>query len=560
MSWWLLAACLVDPTAPSALAPATPPPPSLTIVDVDPLVRGTPVRVTVRYEGLAPGATLWLVANDGTRGTGPCLGGSLCVDLVAPVEASAPRRLGAARGRATLEVTLPVSPRLGLQLVATDGVNQLKSGVFARRSLADADRDGDDLSDQDELALGTDLWEPDTDADGFTDGDEVAFASDPLDPLVVPVERCDAAGDEDVDGLWDCRDPDCVGVSPCIELCASGRDEDLDGLRDCADPDCQGTSPCIELCASGRDEDLDGLRDCADPDCQGTSPCVEACAGGRDEDLDGLIDCADPECAGGAPCVEVCAGGVDEDLDGLADCEDDECFASTSCVELDCADGQDNDDDGRADCVDDDCWGAACQRKALQIASGSVEITNDQVYRPPTYSCTTWSGSTICDMATPGFIGVEQRTRLLAASGRLATYNEDDVLIGSCDWTVASATHSVTEGQYIGYGYPALFLGFTYVDAAAPPVVFGPGCAAPERLDVFPPTVEGTPAGELTWQPAWTTMIEGAIYGRISRTPVLPWALGDHTRSQLGAPDTGITYDTWSNLRTVTPIERHFAP
>jgi hypothetical protein len=72
--------------------------------------------------------------------------------------------------------------------------------------------------------------------------------------------------------------------------------------------------PPESACNDGLDDDCDGLVDCADPDCGGLScgaGCV--CAGGKkketdctdmaDNDGDNLVDCADvADCPVGTPC------------------------------------------------------------------------------------------------------------------------------------------------------------------------------------------------------------------------------------------------------------------
>jgi hypothetical protein len=54
------------------------------------------------------------------------------------------------------------------------------------------DSDGDGLTDEQEMLLGTDPFNADTDGDGFPDGLEVALGSDPLDPRSIPDIRAPA--------------------------------------------------------------------------------------------------------------------------------------------------------------------------------------------------------------------------------------------------------------------------------------------------------------------------------------------------------------------------------
>lgn len=63
---------------------------------------------------------------------------------------------------------------------------------------------------------------------------------------VIP-EDCTVVGDEDLDGLADCDDPDCFSAAICIELgnCSDGVDNDDDGLTDCADSECDVDPDCL---------------------------------------------------------------------------------------------------------------------------------------------------------------------------------------------------------------------------------------------------------------------------------------------------------------------------
>jgi len=110
-----------------------------------------------------------------------------------------------------------------------------------------------------------------------------------------PEERCDAAGDEDEDGLSDCADPDCEDA-----VCGAR------GLR-CLPGGCACPGGVSELdCSDGFDEDCDGLLDCQDDDCSAEPRCqVEVdCDNGEDDDGDGLTDCEDPNCYL-APCTSI---------------------------------------------------------------------------------------------------------------------------------------------------------------------------------------------------------------------------------------------------------------
>jgi hypothetical protein len=146
---------------------------------------------------------------------------------------------------------------------------------------------------------------------------------------------------------------------------------------------------------------------------------------------------------------------------------------------------------------------------------------------------------------------------LHSASGELKTYNADGSLNGSCTFTANNLTN-----EHILFGYVTTYYNFeysdTYVSCSDPsPPQFGPGCTAPKRGDVFPPTVRGQVDGTLVWSRSWWLLPR---YGLGPTAPREPWAVGDHTRTVFGTPENGITSDVWTNLHTEAPLERHFAP
>lgn len=80
--------------------------------------------------------------------------------------------------------------------------------VFAKSMKAigggtDLDSDDDGLSDQEEIAAGTDYLNPDSDGDGLLDGEEVAYGLDPNSPLLITALTTKRPEDPTLDDILD---------------------------------------------------------------------------------------------------------------------------------------------------------------------------------------------------------------------------------------------------------------------------------------------------------------------------------------------------------------------
>ena len=185
---------------------------------------------------------------------------------------------------------------------------------------AEADSDGDGLTDLTEDAIGTDRDDPDSDGDGVDDLAEVVDSDSPV--------------DSDGDGIIDALDSDDDGDG--IDTV----DEDLDGDGDPTGDDSDGDGTPDYLDDDDDDdgvptasEDYDGDGDPADNDADGdgTPDYLDT-----DSDDDGHGDAGDcePTDASINPSATEYCDGVDNDCDGTVD-EDDAADASTWYADFD---------------------------------------------------------------------------------------------------------------------------------------------------------------------------------------------------------------------------------
>ena len=205
------------------------------------------------------------------------------------------------------------------QEVNTDGTDPLDDcDSVGGMPLGTGDCDNDGLTNADEVAAGTDPFNPDSDGDGILDGQEVN--TDDTDPL----NSCDSVGgtplgtdDCDNDGLTN-ADEATAGTDP------ENPDSDGDGILDGQEVNTDGTDPLDDCDSVGGmplgtgDCDNDGLTN-ADEATAGTDPF------NPDSDGDGIND--GDEVTSGSDPLDACDPDngnnlCDSDNDGLTDAEE----------------------------------------------------------------------------------------------------------------------------------------------------------------------------------------------------------------------------------------------
>ncbi|QTH63079.1 choice-of-anchor L domain-containing protein [Psychrosphaera ytuae] len=179
----------------------------------------------------------------------------------------------------TVEVTPDGNGNVDVSVANNTSVDNFANPNLGDSVLISYDSDNDGLTDNVELALGTDPNNPDSDGDGVPDAVEVVDSNNPV--------------DSDNDGVIDALDPDDDndGIATLVE----DKNTDLDG-----DPSTNAT-----------DTDGDGTPDYLDTDSDGDNitDVQESGASTLDTDGDGIVDSIDVDQTGG---LDLNNDGVDD--------------------------------------------------------------------------------------------------------------------------------------------------------------------------------------------------------------------------------------------------------
>ena len=260
--------------------------------------------------------------------------------------------------------------------------------------------------------------------------------------IKISSEDCSNLGvDEDVDGLSDCDDSDCINHPFCLENnpdnCIDTIDNDKDGNIDCEDEECinldggslyaadsdgdgfinpletlsrlcgvplgyslynQLPSDCddlnagvhfgaAEICSNNIDENCNGQDEvCAEPpvvECTGDySLCSEQqfCLGGRCQ----LITGVDPNSGS-----DYCANDVDDDNNGLVDCADSDCANNINCALVPA--GQECNVDAQCtdnlECTNNVCLNGACTYVVAEGQCFIEDVCYQNLAANPENSC-----------------------------------------------------------------------------------------------------------------------------------------------------------------------------
>lgn len=310
----------------------------------------------------------------------------------------------------------------------------------------------------------------------------------------IPAEDCLTPGDEDLDGVADCDDADCLGTDTCPFTCdatpvtdsvvLTGDDFNADfpgqynyGVGAGCDVG-EGSEAVFSVSllagqsvriteAGSIDVALRVSETCLpERSCVASINNPEQLTYTASEDGDYTVVVEARSAASVLPYElridilepEVCNDGVDNDRDLAVDCSDEDCWGDhADCAsETVCFDGHDNDLDGLLDCADADCAGG------LGCGGGTVVFSEDFDQWPLagwTIEDGGTEGVTWSDCAAPGCTDIlTQHTSFQGATGSFAYINSDDNGTGTTsEDSLVSPTFSLADASDAALFFDHLF-------------------------------------------------------------------------------------------------------